>query len=254
MHHLSSVRTLEMSLRIVFVAMTGDIFRKGFVAAFPAVTCLVLSCDFAWRPAPLIDMICLFPALQELHIRDISRTLADPPANAVPPRGLNSLNLGVQSLSPIFGWLLAFNHLPNVNSVTLPILRGEHASVVRAALQQLGGALHHLDISPRVVEASTVFDLSLHPNLRTLAIRHFTPDPVEALNQIVQFLTRLDAPSLERLSLDLSSFQTSNWGVLDAFLSTAQFLSLRGVSYSNAARMIRSFCARRCLCLAQGVC
>ena len=172
---LTSVRAFDLSLTIV---NTGDAatanasFRLGFVAAFPNITRLDLACNSAGQPVPLVEMICLFPALQELHILGMSGILADPPADAVPPQGLRSLELRGHCVTvvPILAWLHAFNHLPNVHSVTLPCLEDDHlVLIVQAALQQLGGALHHLEID--------VTELSTGEDIRRLFFRtHLTSD------------------------------------------------------------------------------
>jgi len=241
LQRLTSVRTLEMTLRVVNVSNADAFFRTGFVASFPRVTRLVLICNFGEQPAPLIEMVCLFPALQELHIREVVGTLAAPPAIAVPPRGLHSLELSVKSVGPILAWLHAFNHLPDVDSLTLPPPKRDHAPTMRAALQQAGGALRHLDIGLTWLrgvfdaDASTVFDLTLHPNLETLAIRDWSWGVPEDLdpNQMLQLITRLTAPALERLALhlDLSLYRRFNWAALEAFLSPARFPCLGKVVF-----------------------
>jgi hypothetical protein len=151
MRRLTGVRTLELVLNVRTVAAPIDIdayLTTGFVAAFPHVT--RLECDFGGShrsPAPLVAMLCLFPALQVLDIRDMFETLQDPPATAVPPRGLHSLQLSMRATDPILTWLHTFNHLPNVNSLTLPFLQYTCLQVVHAALQQARGAIQHLDIN-----------------------------------------------------------------------------------------------------------
>jgi hypothetical protein len=130
-------------------ASVDAFFRTGFVTAFPKVIRLILTCNFDGRqPAPLVEMICLFPALQELRIHDMSGTSAHPPSSAVPPGGLHCLKLGGDSPGPILAWLNMFNHLPNVNSLTLhdPVTNSQ-LNTVRTALQRLGGSITHLDIA-----------------------------------------------------------------------------------------------------------
>ncbi|KAF7326361.1 hypothetical protein MVEN_02622400 [Mycena venus] len=240
MRRLTGVRALEMTLTVVDVSNADAFFRTGFVTAFLKVTRLVLNCNFGVQPTPLIDMICLFPALQELCIHDMSGNLADPPAIAVPPPGLHSLELSVKPAGPILAWLHAFNHLANVDSLTLPPLKQHHAQTVRAALQQLGGLLHFDIMLTWLLGAfdadpSTVFDLSLHPNLKTLTIRDCSWGESEELdpNQMVQLMTRLVAPALESLALDvdLSLYQSLDWTVLDDFLSSTRFPCLRKVAF-----------------------
>jgi len=183
-------------------------------------------------------MICLFPALLELHIRQLFSSLVNPPVTAVPPRGLHRLVLSSKSVSPILAWLHAFNHLPNVDSVKLPLLRPHHVLDVRAALQQLGGALRHFDIAVQwspmaAVDAPTVFDFSLHPNLKTLVIRDRSWGGFDR-NQLHLWMSTLAAPALERLvlTLDLTLYDRHcNWAALDAFLCSARFPALRNVVF-----------------------
>ncbi|KAJ6551562.1 hypothetical protein B0H19DRAFT_1378262 [Mycena capillaripes] len=83
LHHLANVRTLELTVN---APGSGAFLRAGFFAAFPQVTRLIITrADFGIRPAPLIDTICFFCALQELEIFDTSGRLSDPPAGAIPP-------------------------------------------------------------------------------------------------------------------------------------------------------------------------
>ncbi|KAJ7868835.1 hypothetical protein B0H13DRAFT_2063810 [Mycena leptocephala] len=151
----------------------------------------------------------------ELHIRKFSGfSVTGSAAAAVPPQSLRSLHLNVPTTSLILSWLHACNHLPSVDSLTLPLMEREHAPVVRAALQQLGGALHYLDIIIGLafdVDTLTVFDFSLHPNLRTLVIRCAFGD----FNGMFSLISRLAVPTLERLAF--------NWAAVDAFLTPARF-------------------------------
>ncbi|KAJ7678111.1 hypothetical protein DFH06DRAFT_566447 [Mycena polygramma] len=234
---LTRVHTLEMTLNIVVDATNEDaFFRAGFVAAFPHVTRLVLTCNFKGRPAPLIDMICVFPSLQELHVRpekaDMSHEPADnsgrhvhrvvepaePAACAMPPLGLRSLHLSAYTTGSILAWLRTANRLPQVRSLTLPAPERRHARVVHAALQQLGG-LRHLDIT-LTHDTRTVFALSLHPNLKTLTVRETFSCPL---------ILGLAAPRLELLSLECQDSHYVDVEQLDAFLGPTQFPRLGSV-------------------------
>ncbi|KAF7350527.1 hypothetical protein MVEN_01358300 [Mycena venus] len=244
LRRLTGVRTLTMS-GIVHDSNANGPFRT-FLSAFPLVTRLVLvSCNFGQQTVPLFDMICVFPALQELRIRDMSGALADPPAIAVPPHRLRSLDLGLKQTGPILEWLHAFNRLSNVDSLVLPLLKQKHVSTVRTALRRLGGALHHLTItltwfpgSTSVdVDASTVFEFSLHPNLKTLTICDCPwTGPGFDPNRMFQFIATLESPSLERLMLDLlnlSLYRESDWASFDAFLTSSRFPHLRKVVFTR---------------------
>jgi hypothetical protein len=85
-------------------------------------------------------------------------------------------------------------------------------------------------ISPRVVDTLTVFDFSLHPNLRTLVIRCAFGN----FNGMLSLISRLAAPTLERLTftVNLNLCERSfNWAAVDAFLTPARFPALRSVVF-----------------------
>ncbi|KAJ6551399.1 hypothetical protein B0H19DRAFT_1157486 [Mycena capillaripes] len=240
---VAQIHTLKLTLNIVVNAANADtFFRTGFATAFPHVRRLLLICSFDGQPAPLVDMICFFPALQELQIRPgnsdsgsqarmsrMAQPLAEPPASALPPQELHSLWLSAPSLAnPILAWLHAFKHLSKVKSLTLPPMTRPPAPIVRAALHQMGESLCHLDITVTVNINPTALDLSRHPNLKTLAIRENS--------NCCRLLLRLTAPTLENLLLDfLQPLQRrkTRWDVrfkeLDEFLSPARFPRLSRV-------------------------
>ncbi|KAK7046743.1 hypothetical protein R3P38DRAFT_2607754 [Favolaschia claudopus] len=244
LRRLLGVRELDMTLRIVSTSNANAYFRTGFVTSFSSVTHLVLSCNFT-SPAPLVDMICLFPALQDLHIRALSGTLADPIHVAVPPKELHDLTLSTNSVSPLLAWLYAYNHLPKVDALSLPPVRPNNATTLRTALKRLGGSLRHLNVSltwylgVSDVDPSTVFNLALHPNLETLAIRDYAsrrggvPQEVYKSHHMILLIMRLAAPALRHFELkldDLLLYRTFDWSALDAFLSAEQrFPCLRSV-------------------------
>ncbi|KAJ7906288.1 hypothetical protein B0H13DRAFT_716833 [Mycena leptocephala] len=229
---LTNVYALEMMLSVVVNSRNADtFFRAGFATAFPHVTRLILTCDLEGEPAPLVDMICLFTALQELHIRherSCTPLTTKPSANAVPPRGLRILRLSVHFVDLILTWLLAFKQFLKVESLVLPLLQSQHASIVRATLRQLGGAVCDLEITLKElsVDPITVFDLSLHPNLKTLIIRGSS-----RVNNLIT--SSLVAPALESLSLDFNTslYQGRHWETMDAFLISARFPRLHKVVF-----------------------
>ncbi|KAJ7350756.1 hypothetical protein DFH08DRAFT_995652 [Mycena albidolilacea] len=220
---------------------------------------LLCRWDSKAEPAPLIDMICLFPALEELEIRQgFEVSVSSPPATAVLPRPLRRLELVTtpfKTIRPFFAWLDAFGHLPNVDVVRLPRLKSEHDVLgARQILQQLGGAPQYLDIAlqhttvvrtsssllPKLtrhtVNACTAFDLSLHPNLKELVIRDLSLRRFDFdRNRILLWLTSLAAPAFERLVLvgiDLMALnQSFNWAAVDAFLCSERFPRLQGVLF-----------------------
>jgi hypothetical protein len=79
----------------------------------------------------------------------------------------------------------------------------------------------------------TAYDLSFHPNLRTLVIDCFSRVSAEFNYCLIGLIKRLAAPALESLSIyfvrDDTAVRTVNWGALDAFLSPARFPRLRKV-------------------------
>ncbi|KAJ6580967.1 hypothetical protein B0H19DRAFT_1251237 [Mycena capillaripes] len=215
-----------------------DIF---LLTAFPRLRRLLLTFQLPHlmhqQSQPLVNMICLFPALQELDLICMSGVLEDIPANTVPPLDLRSLALSKNSMGPILAWLDAVGHLPNIRSLILPCMDPRVLTL---------GALHHLDITlhaydytedevhPSGVFDSTLFDLSLHPNLLTLHINHFGWTDDQA-TQMITMIMNLAASALEHLSLDLdlgqSVYQSLDWAPLDAFLTQARFLRLKSVNF-----------------------
>lgn len=151
LRRLINIRTLRMQLSIFVDGINADaVFHTGFFMAFPHVTHLTLACSFLGDylpPPPLVSVLSMFPALQTLCIRQSYSAVEELPTGLTPPRGLRSLELGRGSVYPTLAWLNAVGHPPTVNSITLPLLLPRDGSTVRAALQQLGGALHHLDVT-----------------------------------------------------------------------------------------------------------
>ncbi|KAJ7318098.1 hypothetical protein DFH08DRAFT_400003 [Mycena albidolilacea] len=240
---LTGVRELDMVLCFQRSA-SRVFFCGGFVAAFPHVTRLSLSFsarNYEPEPgAPLIDTICLFPALQELKIRPFyGMVVSDCSPNAVPPRELHRLDLDGDVLGPILMWLNTSGHLPRVDSVTLSSLKPSLVPVVRAAMEQIGDALRYLRVDLTVLLAQwvrddelTMLNLARNPNLRTLVV-HDRPwdDIVLDASQMDLLLSRLTAPGLERLSLELNMlpYRQLHWAALDVLLQPTQFPRLRSV-------------------------
>lgn len=149
----ADLRCLTNVVKLVMDAAVGDATASALIGAeffrcIPQVTHLVLDYYFMGeRPVPLIDVICLFPALQHLQIFTMAGNWAVPPLGVLPPKDLHTLVLRGISPSRVLAWLLAYNHLPNVDSLTLDRrLSPADVSTVRVALDRIGGALHHLDI------------------------------------------------------------------------------------------------------------
>ncbi|KAJ7824568.1 hypothetical protein B0H13DRAFT_2123879 [Mycena leptocephala] len=252
---LVEVRNLTLGLYMTPKATiegAETFFRTGFITAFPHVTHLVLTfklgVGYPHLTPLIIDMLCMFPALEVLDIKEMLATFPDEPASAAPPPALHGLKLCDNSVRPILAWLHAVEHLPKVESLTLPLVRVEEASAVRIALQQLGPALHHLDITVawsekhnggygRTVDPLTLFDFSLYPNLKTLDIHYANSYHDLSPNQTIQLLTRLKSRALERLALKMPapyypSYRNSDqWTALDMFLSPDRFPHLRNVVF-----------------------
>jgi hypothetical protein len=86
-----------------------------------------------------------------------------------------------------------------------------------------------------------IFDLSLHPNLRTLAVFHFDTEEFDPATFMV-FIKTLTAPALEVLSLELVPLlpRGIDWPALDAFLcSEIRFPRLRMVLFKCTCRLTR---------------
>ncbi|KAF7352675.1 hypothetical protein MVEN_01233300 [Mycena venus] len=261
---LANVRTVEMMLSIKLYlagARVDAFFRTGFVTAFPQVTRLILTCNFDGTLAPLVDTICFFSALEELHINMVFGVLTTPSCSALPPQMLHYLELSGDAQGVILAWLNAFNHLSNVDSLTLrTTVKGpSQREDVRTALQKLGGAIRHLEITVTWLTgletiAPSVFDLSLHRNLRTMTIRdcsspnsrgEFDPSPM------IPFIDKLVAPALECLvlDLDLRFYRTFNWEALDTTLCLTRFPRLRRIVITDHGRGAHELLeAGRCHC------
>jgi hypothetical protein len=233
---LTGVRALELTLNTSAAGPLPDGASPymGFLAAFPQLTRLVLK-DLQMRAlAPLVDTICLFPALQELHLR-LSRPFLHPTdpteytALAAPPRALHSLVLCRHSVGSVLPWLHAAGHLPTLRALKLHALFRTQMTAMGAALQQarLGSSLRHLqrlDVSlDWLLGTPPLLDLTHHGTLRTLILRNAGQlfDPSEAL----RCLTRLAVPALECLAFELylPPFRRAgnfDWAALDAFLAS----------------------------------
>ncbi|KAJ7238078.1 hypothetical protein B0H12DRAFT_1137999 [Mycena haematopus] len=102
LHRLTGVVELVMDASIDPRSATADsFFSTGFFTAFPNVTMLTLDYAFTSEQSgdlllclfPIIDLICLFPSLQELHVYTTVGKFANPSAAAFPPQQLRSLVL-----------------------------------------------------------------------------------------------------------------------------------------------------------------
>ncbi|KAJ6466917.1 hypothetical protein C8R45DRAFT_1106340 [Mycena sanguinolenta] len=247
LRRLENLCALEIHIYISEDAETIASFRAEFLTALPAVTKLQLSSYIRnGQSLPLTGLISRFPALQELHVGDMPG--AAPYwslPSASPPRGLRILKLGGQSSGPILAWLQATAHLPAVDSVSLYKLRNSHISIVRAALQQIGSALRHLDVSldldsqiSAVDSTLNLLDWSLHPDLRTLAIHDSSWGSPGDFGpaQVFPLIKNLAAAKLERLELELNQplYQPTDWAALDALLGSGErFPCLRTVVFTR---------------------
>ncbi|KAJ7217403.1 hypothetical protein B0H12DRAFT_339948 [Mycena haematopus] len=244
LRRLTNVRVLDVIFNVaVDASNVDDYLLGGFLAAFPHITRLSILCGFGPSsfPVPLIGTLCMFPALEVLQLRDTSTwVVKEPPTGAIPPKKLRSVALTMDTNGPIMAWMHDTGHLSNVNTVQLSLLKAPQGPAVRAALQQLGGVLHYLEIEVTWTPgnywapASAVFDLALHPNLKTLVISDHSDLSYFDPNQMTRLITRLTGPALERLSLSVYSRQYQNllmWAALDAFLcSPRRFPHLRTVA------------------------
>ncbi|KAF7377783.1 hypothetical protein MSAN_00201600 [Mycena sanguinolenta] len=217
---LTSIRALRMtfghSLRRAF-------FCNGFSTGFPNVTRLTLSFQghYDGEPgAPLIDLIRLFPVLQELYISRFDGIVSDPSPQAVPPPGLRRLELQDDALRPILMWVSVSKH-PKVDSLTLSNLCG-NAAVVRAATAQMRD-LRHLDIDLTWSMESggnhtPILDFLPHSSVRTLIVRDTSHDLEHAnVHEMMLLITKLSSPTLESLTMDLNLllYMNMDWGALD---------------------------------------
>ncbi|KAJ7856633.1 hypothetical protein B0H14DRAFT_2752268, partial [Mycena olivaceomarginata] len=198
----ADLRCLTNVVKLVMDAAVGDATASALIGAefsvHPQVTHLVLDYYFMGeRPVPLIDVICLFPALQHLQIFTMAGNWAVPPLGVLPPKDYTPCAAGHLPF-PRSCVAACVNHLPNVDSLTLDRrLSPADVSTVRVALDRIGGALHHLDID--LGGLSEVFDFSLHRNLRTLVIHSRDLAP----NQMMDLVDSLEGLPLERLTFDI---------------------------------------------------
>ncbi|KAJ6466879.1 hypothetical protein C8R45DRAFT_479945 [Mycena sanguinolenta] len=245
-----NLRLLEnvRSLKLLIINRTNEnvFFRTGFMTAFPNVTHLVITGHLQGeeslsQPVPLIEMICLFPSLQLLHIPMISGTLADPPATAVPPPGLRSLNLGLHSSVPILAWLQAVGHPPDISKLILGGVQQSDIPDIHGPIQELSSALNHLEIKKNtlgtrwlssIVQVLELFTSVSYPLLKTLVIRDLSAGSATSSDKLIEAIMTITAPALECLSftIDLSFCRGTNWTVLDTFLSPDRFPRLRNVT------------------------
>ncbi|KAJ6460909.1 hypothetical protein C8R45DRAFT_1080952 [Mycena sanguinolenta] len=229
---LPNVRTLDLTIGITVELPDADpSFYTGFFAqaAFPHVTRLIIGRNYYTSPdfPVALDLICLFPALRELHILDLSRTMARPSSDIPPvPPGLHSLHLCPNSANPVLTWLRSVGHLSNVRSLTFPPLRTYDVSI-KAALQHLGDALHHLDIHMQAMVVTS----SRYPALKSLILHSGMGSSGDHLAPLINGLV---APALECLVLHmLSNPILPDWPALDASLCPVRFPCLRSVIFKG---------------------
>ncbi|KAF7367531.1 hypothetical protein MSAN_00816100 [Mycena sanguinolenta] len=165
------------------------LFCMGLMTAFSHATRLDLgfAVEEHWLlgiTAPIFEMISLFPALREADIR-------------VPPPELHSLELGGSPVAPILTWLSASNHLPKMDSLALSSVGYKSSPAIYAVMQQIGSTLRYLDIDLKNLDADhpSIFDLTLHPNLKTLIICH---EPYGPPNDFFPHLLAYDLDELGR--------------------------------------------------------
>ncbi|KAF7377718.1 hypothetical protein MSAN_00194800 [Mycena sanguinolenta] len=247
LHRLKNVRTLHVHVFMPkeIEAMDLNSFRAEFLMAFgnfPAVTSLRFSSHIRNdQRLPLIELVSSFSALKKLTICEMPGFEPYSPSSVMlmPPQRLRCLHLLAEAPGPVLAWLHAAEHLPQVDSITLYNLRSEHIEIVRAALQQVGSALRHLEITLNILFQSTgvdtlaLFDLSLHPELEVLNIRDSSSGSSQDFGpeQVLPFMTTLTAPKLEKLVLEVNPwlYGPSDWTEMDALLCSAHFPCLQSV-------------------------
>ncbi|KAJ6469438.1 hypothetical protein C8R45DRAFT_431206 [Mycena sanguinolenta] len=234
---LINVRELEMT---VMAPYSLEKFHTFLRTSFPTITRFILDLRNSENPGStlLANIICLFPALQEVNIATTA-VLEGIPCGVVPPRGLCSLAFCRNSAGQMLSWMDAADQLSNVDSLTLPSLRGPDIPTVYKVLQQSGNKLYHLYLTLpgglEGVETLQMIDLSLHQSLQTLCIRDLSAhsDTQETILWIPGLIMQLRTPALERLTLVLSlcwpPYEMVDWTAIDGFLSPVRFPCLRSV-------------------------
>ncbi|KAF7324731.1 hypothetical protein MKEN_00514800 [Mycena kentingensis (nom. inval.)] len=253
------VHTLTFKLQVLVTDdNTTTFFHGGFISAFPYTTRLVLSCTFEQTgdsmdavPARLVDMIAQLPSLEELVMRSCSNSPMAPPAEkAFPPPKLSSIALCHYTVTPILSWLNKFHHLPCLHTLTLPQLRQDDSALIGEIIPLLGPTLRYLAITVELsndnVDAMHAFDLSHFTSLQTLMLRDESNarygESATDNEPLIPFLTRLCAPTLEVVCLDLDlAFYAvpemeHSWDVLDRhFVSSVRFPNLQHIAVKRPA-------------------
>ncbi|KAK7016946.1 hypothetical protein R3P38DRAFT_3202429 [Favolaschia claudopus] len=230
------LRTLTHIHTLTYSA--DNAYRTGFVTAFPQLTTLDLICGFGIGPLhtdAVIDMICLFPALEVLQLRDVFRGVTgEIPDTAKPPQKLRSVILGAGAAGDSTP-----SRLPDIVGFGAPMAlrcpKRYSVTVIRFAILTLLSRLYRftdpVGISLScIVDPLSIFNLSLVPNLKTLTIRDLRPRPESERFSVL--INRLIAPALERLSceIDISFHQREDSEFMDAFLSRERFPLLKQVT------------------------
>ncbi|KAF8137828.1 hypothetical protein K438DRAFT_2030935 [Mycena galopus ATCC 62051] len=186
------IRQVQMQLLWKNLADAETFSRMRLFTAFSNVTQLVLYCasmDVEQPAAPLFDLICHFPALQDLRLLTMGANWGHPATGASPPQRLRKLALLHEISAPVLSWLHTFHILSNLDSLLLARMQSDDVPAVRTAMQQISSTLRHLTINldglhtdgtfntPRtflpllIVHRTGTFDFSRYSNLQTLRIR-----------------------------------------------------------------------------------
>ncbi|KAF8146236.1 hypothetical protein K438DRAFT_526763 [Mycena galopus ATCC 62051] len=195
--------------------------------------------DVEQPAAPLFDLICHFPALQDLRLLTMGANWGHPATGASPPQRLRKLALLHEISAPVLSWLHTFHILSNLDSLLLARMQSDDVPAVRTAMQQISSTLRHLTINLDGLHTDGTFDFSRYSNLQTLRIRWWDLRPDQLM---IPISTLADLP-LKSLALDIdpSKLRSFDWGPFDALLVSPRLPLLRSVTLRCATKDDREF-------------
>jgi hypothetical protein len=118
---------------------------------FPGVTRLRLDTVFFDTFPRVLELICVFPELEVVHLENVrlrdDRPIVEPlPGQPNPLPHLRSLLLeDYIILSNLWNWCRSYGNLPSVDNLSLVVRKGRVSAIARV-LKDLGGALKRLSI------------------------------------------------------------------------------------------------------------
>jgi len=220
---------------------------RALGASFPGLTLLRLDTVVFDHFNRVLEFICMFPMLEEVHLENVRVKVSDenaptfepPPDNPLPH--LRSLRLGNKDiLVGLWNWCRFYGRSPSIDRLFLVAHRGEVLAIAEL-LRDLGSSLKHLElgfeIDSMVEEDYAALDLQLNAELS--AIHLLLPCSDAGASPIVvaaQVLSRIACPSLREvtLSLQLTLEQLTEgdaWSRLDEALVASELQGLQVMAF-----------------------